>query len=92
MSDKYYGVPPVPALQRAINRDARVRAVRSFMWGLFLDVSAFVITVLVTAFSSIEWTATYWTTLGLLLAKTVLQASVAYAARRMFPPSNNTGF
>lgn len=81
-----------PALQRAINRDARVRAVRSFMWGLFLDVSAFVVTVLVTAFTSIEWTSAYWRTLGLLLIKTVLQASVAYVARRLFPPSNNTGF
>ena len=81
--------PRLPVLQAAINRDARIRAIRSFMWGLFLDVSAFVITVLVTAFSSIEWTREYWVALGLLLAKTVLQASVAYVARRMFPPSNS---
>lgn len=70
-------------------RDARIRAVRSFMWGLFLDVSSFVVVVLVTAFTNIEWTREYWVALGLLLAKTVLQSGVAYLARRLFPPSNS---
>lgn len=80
----------LPGMQAAINRDARVRAVRSFMWGLFLDVSAFVVTILLTAFTSIVWTKEYWIALAGLLAKTVLQASVAYIARRMFPPSNTS--
>lgn len=88
---KAYGVPPPSSLELAINRDARVRAIRSFMWGLLLDVSAFVVTVLVTAFTSIEWTREYWLALAALLAKTILQASVAYAARKLLPPSNSTG-
>jgi hypothetical protein len=74
--------------ERIVAKDARIRAIRSFMWGLFLDVSAFVLVVLTTAFTSIEWTANYWRALGLLLIKTVLQSAVAYAARRLFPPSN----
>lgn len=74
--------------ERITGKDARIRAIRSFMWGLFLDVSAFVIVVLTTAFTSIEWTANYWRALGLLLVKTVLQSATAYIARRLFPPSN----
>ena len=74
--------------ERITLTDARIRAIRSFMWGLFLDVSAFVLVVLTTAFTSIEWTATYWKALGLLLTKTVLQSATAYVARRLFPPSN----
>lgn len=76
--------------KRVEMRDARIRAIRSFMWGLFLDVSAFVVTVLLTAFTSIEWTKEYWIALGGLLAKTVLQAAVAYIARRLLPPSNTS--
>ena len=74
--------------ERITLQDARIRAIRSFIWGLFLDVSAFVLVVLTTAFTSIEWTANYWRALGLLLVKTVLQSAVAYTARRLFPPSN----
>lgn len=74
--------------ERLTHKDARIRAIRSFMWGLLLDVSAFVVTVLLTAFTNIEWTKEYWIALGGLLAKTILQASVAYIARRLFPPSN----
>lgn len=74
--------------QRLAQRDARIRAIRSFFAGLFLDVSAFVATILVTAFTSIEWTATYWQALGLMLAKTVLQSAAAYTLRRLVPPSN----
>jgi hypothetical protein len=74
--------------ERIVLKDARIRAIRSFMWGLFLDVSAFVLVILATAFTNIEWTANYWRALGLLLIKTVLQSAVAYTARRLFPPSN----
>ena len=74
--------------KRQTFRDARIRAIRSFMWGLFLDVSTFVVTVLITAFTSIEWTKEYWIALAGLLGKTVLQSAVAYVARRLLPPSN----
>jgi hypothetical protein len=80
-----------PSLQRAINRDARVRAVRSLMAGLALDVAVAIVLVLATAFTAIEWTRAYWITLGLTLAKSVLQAIVAFFLRKLVPPSNNTG-
>lgn len=69
-------------------KDARLRGLRSFAWGLMIDVAVAVTLILVTAFSSIEWTSAYWTTLGLTLAKSVLQAIVAYLARKLLPPKN----
>lgn len=68
------------------NRDARQRAFRSFMWGLLIDVSVALVMLLSTAFDDIIWTGTFWATLGLLSAKTVLQSIVAYLARRLIPP------
>lgn len=76
--------------KKIAQKDARIRGFRSFMAGLALDVSAFVIVVLVTAFTNIEWTREYWIGLAGLLAKTVLQASVAYMARLFLPPSNSS--
>jgi hypothetical protein len=67
-------------------KDARLRAIRSLTWGLFLDVSTAVILVLMTAFTALEWTRQYWVTLGLLLAKSILQAVVAFFARLLIPP------
>ena len=67
--------------------DARVRALRSFAWGLLLDVTVAVVLVLSTAFTTIEWTRQYWVTIGLSVAKSVLQAAVAYVARRVIPPA-----
>lgn len=76
-----------PAIERAVNRDARTRGLRSLAWGLLIDVTVAVVLVLLTAFTAIEWTETYWITLGLTLAKTVLQAIVAFFARKLLPPS-----
>lgn len=90
MNQSYITIPP-PALRRAVNRDARIRAVRSFMAGLALDVCVAVVLVLATAFTTIEWTKTYWIALGLTLAKSVLQGIVAFFLRKLVPPSNNTG-
>lgn len=69
-------------------RDARIRGVRVFLWGLLVDVSTAVVLILLTAFNNIQWTREYWITLGLMLAKSVLQAIVAYLARRLLPPPN----
>lgn len=67
-------------------RDAKNRAVRSFFWGLFIDLSTAVVLILVTAFTTIEWTREYWAALGLMLVKSLLQSAVAYFARKLFPP------
>jgi hypothetical protein len=71
-------------------RDARSRALRSFTWGLLIDVTVAVVLVLSTAFTNIEWTREYWVTIGLSVAKSVLQAAVAYVARRVLPPPPTT--
>ena len=56
------------------------------MWGLFLDIAVAVTLVLLTAFTAIEWTTLYWQALGLTLAKSILQAIVTFAARKLLPP------
>ena len=70
--------------------DARVRAFRSFAWGLLVDVSTAVVLVLATAFTDIRWTREYWTVLGLMIAKSVLQAVVAFFMRKLVPPTRVT--
>jgi hypothetical protein len=66
--------------------DARSRAARSLLWGLAVDVSVAVVLALITNVGGLEWTATYWRALGLMVAKTAVQAAVAYAGRRLIPP------
>jgi len=66
--------------------DARSRALRTLAQGLLLDVAAAVVAVVSVWLVDVQWTRVWWTALGLLVAKTALQAAVAYAARRLVPP------
>lgn len=66
--------------------DARNRAWRTLLQGLGIDVAAALVLVLAPALSSVEWTPAYWQALGLLAAKSVLQAVVAFVARKVVPP------
>lgn len=68
------------------NRDARERAVRTLLWGLLVDVGTAVVLVLLTATKTIEWTSTYWLGLASLTAKSVIQALVAFAGRKLLVP------
>ena len=76
----------LPGMLAATNRDARLRGIRAFTWGLMIDVAVAVTIVLLPAFTAIEWTKTYWIALGLSVAKTVLQAVVTFFARKLLPP------
>lgn len=67
-------------------KDARDRAVRTFLWGLLIDVGTAIVVILLPAFSNIEWTKVYWLTLLGLLGKSVLSAVVAYFARFLIKP------
>lgn len=77
---------PPESLQLAINRDARLRAVRAFAWGLLIDIAVAVTLVMVTAVTAIEWTSVYWLALAGTLGKSVIQAVVTYFARKLLPP------
>jgi hypothetical protein len=70
----------------AVESDARTRGIRSFFWGLLIDVTVAVVLLLSTSLTDLRWTREYWIALGLSLAKSVLQAVVAYAARKLVPP------
>lgn len=67
-------------------RDARERAIRSFLWGLLTDLSFTAVTALLTVIGSLEWTTAYWQGVGLMLAKTAVQTVVAYLGRKVIKP------
>lgn len=70
----------------AVSADARNRAVRTFVHGLIFDVLVALVAAVSATVGGIEWTRTYWLALGLLLAKTAVQAAISYAARHIAPP------
>lgn len=70
--------------------DARQRSVRTVLQGFAIDVSVAVVLVLAVAVTDIRWTRAYWLALGLSLARTVIQAAVAYAMRMLVPPARVT--
>lgn len=60
---------------------------RSIAQGLGIDLAVALVLSLGVAFTTIVWTKTYWVALGLGLARTLLQATVSYFARLLFPPT-----
>ncbi len=71
----------------AATRDAKERSVRSIAQGLAIDLAVAAVLVLGVAFTTIVWTKAYWVTLGLSLARTLLQATVSYFMRLLIPPT-----
>jgi hypothetical protein len=67
-------------------RDARERAVRSFLWGLLTDLGIGIVAALLTISGTIEWTAEYWQGVGLLLSKTAIQSVITYLGRKIIKP------
>lgn len=65
---------------------SRLWGVRTVLQGLLLDVGIGVTLYLLTVIGDLEWTRTYWILLGLGVAKSAIQAVVAYMARRLLPP------
>lgn len=74
--------------ERRVNRDARIRAWRTFLTNLAFDVAAGVAAFLMTVVGSFEWTQTYWIALGLGVAKSVITGIMTYFIRKFFKPSN----
>lgn len=70
-----------------VKTDAAERSWRTFAQGFAIDVAVTLVLVMTTTFTSIEWTAAYWQAVGLLLAKTAIQAGVSNLARRLVPPA-----
>lgn len=66
--------------------DALDRFNRTFWQGLVLDLVIALILTLSTAFTDIAWTAAYWSALGLVAAKTLLQSAIAYFMRKLVAP------
>lgn len=77
---------PVP---KSVEADARNRAFRTFVQALAVDVLAAVVLAVgpTLADQHFAWTRAYWTTVGLLAAKTAVQTVVSYLARKAIPPN-----
>ncbi len=71
----------------AATKDAKERGWRTVAQGLAIDLAVAAVLVLGVAFTTIEWTKTYWIGLGLSLARTLLQAAVSYFMRLLVPPT-----
>lgn len=66
-----------------LERDARNRALRTFLVALAVDVSLALALVLVNAFSdATSWGDVQWSVLGFLLLKTAVTSAGAYVLRR----------
>ncbi len=66
--------------------DARNRAWRTLLQGLGIDVAVAVVAVLTPLLTNVEWTQAFWTGVGALAAKSIVQAVVAFVARKVVPP------
>lgn len=68
------------------DQDAWNRAIRTFIQGLWLDVSTALVLAIVAGLTDVQWTSEYWTGFGLMLLKTVVLAAASYVHRRLRPP------
>lgn len=76
-------------LPRPVERDASVRAFRTLMQGLAVDLATAIVLALTAAIAGgIEWTQAYWIALALAVGKSSITAIVSYAARTLVPPAN----
>lgn len=72
--------------QAQLRRDARNRALRTFLQGLGLDVLVAVAMVIATVTTSADaWQG--WAVVGVSLARSVAQAAASYVMRRFLDPS-----
>lgn len=65
---------------------SKLWGVRTALQGLLIDVLTGVTLYLVTVIGDLEWTRVYWLALGLGVARSAVQAVVAYLVRRLLPP------
>lgn len=73
----------------SVETDAQVRAFRTFVQGVGVDVLAAIAVALTAAIAGgIEWTSAYWLALSLAVAKSAVVAIVSYLARKFVPPVN----
>lgn len=66
--------------------DARNRAWRTLLQGLGIDIVVALVAVLTPLLTDVEWTAAFWTGVAALAGKSVVQAVVAFVARKVVPP------
>lgn len=70
-----------------IQADAKTRAWWTFLVAIGLDVAATVAAFLVTVIGNIEWTSTWWTMVGLGVAKSIVTGIATYFIRRFIKPA-----
>ena len=76
---------PTPAPTPA--KDAKSRALRTFVQGLAVDVATTVVLVGATSLGDLHWTKVYWLAEAALLGKTAITAGISYVMRFVKPPA-----
>ena len=79
--------PMVGRSVQAAKADAKVRAIRTFFQGLFIDVAYAVFGVLAVSLADVQFTQAWWVALWAVLIKTVAGTAASYVHRRIAPPS-----
>jgi hypothetical protein len=68
--------------------DAKDRAWRTVLQGLGIDLATALVLSLAVLLTRIDWTWAFWGALGLAVAKSLIQATVAFFMRLLVKPKN----
>jgi len=80
------GVGEVPV---EVVDDARDRSWRTLIQGLGIDVATAVVLTMAALLTDVNWTWAFWGALGLAVAKSVIQAAVAFFMRLLVKPKTS---
>jgi hypothetical protein len=75
---------------RDVDKAASERGWRTFWQGIAIDITVALMLAASGPLMDLQWTPVYWTTLGLLLAKTLIQSFVANVMRRLVSPKTES--
>jgi hypothetical protein len=70
----------------SVQADAQDRSWRTFLQGLAIDLVTAAVIVLAMNIADLQWTAAYWAVIGTTVAKSLVQAFVAYWMRMFVAP------
>jgi len=77
---------PVGEVPVQVLSDAKDRAWRTVLQGLAIDLATALVLSLAVLLTRIDWTWAFWGALGLAVAKSLIQATVAFFMRLLVKP------
>lgn len=80
---------PTGEIPASVIASARDRSWRTILQGLGIDVATAVVMTLAVLLTRVDWTWAFWAVLGSNVAKSVLQAAVAFFMRLLVKPKDS---